>query len=198
MKNNFSLSLKRRDTLINLLIILLIIIVFVSLAFMCAKKYYPLKYMDIVLNYSYEYNLDPSLVFAVIHTESHFDAAAVSHAGALGLMQITPDTFYWISSKDRNPVCGSNSAEDVLLVPETNIKYGCMILNSHINEFKSVETALAAYNAGRSRVRDWLENTDLSCDGIHLKHIPYHETDKYVKNVLFAQKIYRILYDIGG
>lgn len=73
-----------------------------------------------------------------------------------------------------------------------------MILSQHLQEFGSTETALAAYNAGRSRIISWLQNSDISSDGVDLHNIPYPETEQYVKKVTYAQKIYQILYHIGG
>ena len=64
------------------------------------KKYlYPYKYREIVDKYSYEYNLDPFLVLAVIKTESNFNTDAESSKGAKGLMQIMDSTGEWIGSK---------------------------------------------------------------------------------------------------
>ena len=160
------------------------------------RAYYPLKYEEQILAYAAEHELDPSLVAAVIHTERRFRPDSASSMGAYGLMQITPDTLYWIAEKNGETVTGT--AEDVLLDPAQNIRYGCMILSQHLQEFGSTETALAAYNAGRSRIISWLQNSDISSDGVDLHNIPYPETEQYVKKVTYAQKIYQILYHIGG
>ena len=59
---------------------------------------YPLKYQDEVKAASEKYNVDEALIYGVIKTESNFNPDAVSHAGAIGLMQITPETFEWIQT----------------------------------------------------------------------------------------------------
>lgn len=159
------------------------------------RVYYPLKYEEHILKYSEEYDIDPNLVAAVIHTESRFDPNSISSGGAHGLMQITPDTLEWIAEKNEGAAAAT---EDVLYDPEQNIKYGCMILSRHISEFNSEKTALAAYNAGRSRIIDWLSDETISADGIALDDIPYPETRSYVNKIFHAQKIYRFLYHLGG
>ena len=129
---------------------LLFIFVIGGIINIALRAYYPLQYEEQIRTCAAQNGLDPSLVAAVIHTESRFRADSISGMGAYGLMQITPDTLYWIAEKNGEAV--SETAEEVLLDPAQNIKYGCMILSQHIEEFGSEETALAAYNAGRSRI----------------------------------------------
>ena len=175
---------------------LLFIFVIGGIINIALRAYYPLQYEEQIRTCAAQNGLDPSLVAAVIHTESRFRADSISGMGAYGLMQITPDTLYWIAEKNGESV--SETAEEVLLDPAQNIKYGCMILSQHIEEFGSEETALAAYNAGRSRIISWLQNSDISNDGVDLHNIPYPETAQYVEKVMYAQKVYQNLYHIGG
>lgn len=171
---------------ISLLVLIPIIIYAVAYAI------YPIKNDTFVETYAEEYGLDPSFVYAVIHTESKFDPDAVSPAGAKGLMQITDDTFRWAQQR-----CGENLTDsDVLFQPATNIRYGCFILSFLSQEFEDTETVLAAYNAGRGRVQKWLSDPAYSSDGKTLSNIPYEETATYVRRVLTAQKRYQQLYNI--
>lgn len=152
---------------------------------------YPQKYAAAVSEYSKQYDVDESIIYAIIKCESGFNAMAYSKAGAIGLMQITPDTYKWAAGK----LGEKNVNESSLYDAHTNIKYGCYIYSFFKNEFEVDKTALAAYNAGRGKVLSWLEDKQNSEDGIILSSIPYPETETYVKKVLLTQKIYKFLYN---
>ncbi len=157
------------------------------------KMQYPIKYSEYVDKYAEEYNVPKALVYAVIRTESSFCEDAGSSAGALGLMQLIPDTFEWLQLK--RSVSGSYAAED-LFEPEINIDYGTYFLSYLLEKYDSEECALAAYNAGFGAVDDWLANSEYSADGVNLDYIPYDETREYVKRVSEAEEMYRELYDL--
>lgn len=156
------------------------------------KFIYPTDYADLVNKYAEENDLDKSLVFAVIKCESGFDKNAVSKIGAKGLMQLTPETYEWVSSKHGKKVDNS----DELFDPETNIQAGCRLLKRHIKEFKSVKTALAAYHAGRGVTNRWLKDEKYSSDGVNLDKIPYSETESYVDKVINTVEKYKTIYNI--
>ena len=153
------------------------------------KKVNPLKYSEHVEYYSELYEVPEPIIYAVIKTESSFQPDAVSPAGAIGLMQITPDTFTWLCNKNQDIDNNINR----LYNPEANIKYGVYYLDMLYSEFGTWETALAAYNAGPRNVRDWLQNSELSQDGV-LTHIPFKETREYVEKVMTAKETYLKLY----
>ncbi len=153
---------------------------------------YPQKYGELVEQYARENDLDPALVYAVIRTESGFDPLAESSVGARGLMQMTPDTFHWV--RYRLGETGAASP-DLLFEPEENIKYGCANLRLLIEEFGSVENALAAYHAGWGSVSRWLADERYSQDGQTIVHIPFADTDAYVTKVLETVQIYQRLYE---
>ena len=155
---------------------------------------YPMAYTEQVDQWSDEYALDASLVYAVIRTESGFDPNAVSHAGAMGLMQMTKDTFEWVQWRDKtdNPL-----PKEKLFDPEISIRYGCLMLHLLKEQYDNMETALAAYNGGMGNVSSWLKDPAYSDDGKTLRNIPYKETREYVRKVLEAQKMYRELYDLA-
>lgn len=156
------------------------------------KSIYPLKYTDIVEKNANEFSLPPSLVYGIIHTESHFDSEAVSHAGAKGLMQLMDATFEWVQKKlPEEPAPLSNIFE-----PSVNIRSGCKVMQILLKQFDNLETALAAYNAGSGNVSKWLKNPEYSADGVTLKKIPIAETGNYVARVLKAQKQYQTLYEM--
>ena len=150
---------------------------------------YPLKYTDYVNKAALDYDLDQELIYAVIHTESHFDPDAESSAGAIGLMQLTGDTYSWLCNYR-----GEEQVEDGLLDPAINIDFGCYFLRYLLDEFGDEKLAVAAYNAGPNNVIEWLENPDYSSDGVTLDNIPFEETDKYVERVESAKAKYTELY----
>lgn len=154
---------------------------------------YPQKYEEIVATYAAQNELPPSLVYAVIRTESHFNPNAESVAGAKGLMQLTDGTYKWIQTQmDDEP----QPAERVF-DPEVNIRCGCKVLQIVLRQFDNVETALAAYNAGIGNVSKWLKDPAYSQDGVTLTTIPFEETKNYVTRVLSAQEKYQEIYDIA-
>ncbi len=155
---------------------------------------YPLKYEEYVTQYAAENDLPPSLVYAVIHTESHFQEDATSHAGAKGLMQLMDATYEWVQTRME----GEPQPLERIYEPELNIRCGCKVLQIVLKQFDNTETALAAYNAGSGNVSQWLKNPEYSDDGVTLKVIPITETKNYVRRVLKAQEMYQTMYEIDG
>ena len=134
-----------------------------------SKSIHPLGYSEIVEREAQNYHIDPLLVYSVIKAESNFDADAVSNAGAMGLMQIMPETYEWLASKEGI----TDVSQEDLLNPEINIKYGCMFLSILLERYPQLSSAVAAYNAGFGNVDNWLEDITIAPDGEHLEHIPF-------------------------
>lgn len=172
------------------IVILCIVIFFVFFREGILKTIYPLKYKEAIMEYSEEYNLDPYLVMAVIKSESNFNKDVVSHKQAYGLMQLTEPTATWIVGEMKK----ENFKYSDLFDAETNIQMGCWYLNNLREEFNDVDLVLAAYNAGRGNVNKWLENSEVSKDGVNLHNIPFGETDKYIKKVKVNYNLYKFLY----
>jgi soluble lytic murein transglycosylase len=141
---------------------------------------YPLAYQDIVEPLSRKYNLDPLLVLSVAREESRFDSKARSIAGALGLMQVMPQTAHRLNNYLKLDISGSQGILDV----KNNFHFGIYLLSNLINEFGSYSYALAAYNAGEEKVRTWLENGDYKSIDEFIEDIPYRETRNYVKRII--------------
>ena len=142
---------------------------------------YPVKYSDLVSKYSQMYSVEEAWIYAVINCESGFESDAVSSAGAIGLMQITPETFTWLQNWDDTE---ENLSADMLYDAEINIKYGTLLLSLNFQEFGNMQTTIASYNAGRGKVSEWLADERYSNDSRTLTRIPYGETEKYVENVV--------------
>lgn len=154
------------------------------------KSAYPLEYTDLVNKAAKDYNLQPALIYGVIHTESRFDPKAGSSVGALGLMQIMPETFDWLQEKRGE--AGKYTTED-LYTPSVNIDYGSYLLRYFLDYYGNEKCAVAAYNAG-FEVSNWLEDPNCSPDGMTLDVIPYPETSEYVVKVENAKQKYIELY----
>lgn len=155
------------------------------------KAAYPCKYTFEIEKYADEYDVPRALLFAVIHTESGFDPNAVSSAGALGLTQITPETFHWLQTKT-----GETLPDSALYEPDVSVRYGALFYSMLLSEFGGdIRTAVAAYHAGRGQVNAWLRDGQYSADGKTLDTIPSRDTNHYVYKVTKAINIYNNLYE---
>lgn len=154
------------------------------------RHIYPLEYTEYIEKYSLDYGVPKELLYATVKVESGFDPDAKSDVGALGLTQITPETFSWLQTKT-----GEEYAESDLYDPEISIKYCAVFYSLLLNEFEQTETAVAAYHAGRSKVNEWLGNSEYSPDGKSLTKIPSKATAHYVNKVTKAINIYNNLYE---
>ncbi len=150
---------------------------------------YPQDYSEYVTKYAAEYGVPEYIVYAVIKVESDFASNALSHAGAVGLMQMTPDTFAWVSM-----LMKQSEDPGMLYDPETNIEYGTYLLSYLYMRYNRWDTVFAAYNAGMTRVDGWLEDPAIADENGLLVDIPIKETDKYVDRVNDAIRVYKRLY----
>ena len=142
---------------------------------------YPLRYEQIVTGHAANYRLEPQLVAAVIYQESKFEADAVSASGAVGLMQLLPETAQGIADRTG----GSGWHERDLLDPELNVRYGSWYLRHLLDRYGSEELALAAYNAGQTNVDRWRSR------GLGIQ---FPETRHYVSRVQELKEIYARAY----
>ena len=116
------------------------------------RLWYPLEYKQIVRGHARNYDLDPALLAAVIYQESKFKADAQSSSGAIGLMQLLPDTAKGIALHTG----GTRFEVADLYDPEINVRYGAWYLRHLLQKYRDERTALAAYNAGQDNVDRWL------------------------------------------
>lgn len=153
---------------------------------------YPKKFSEQVEKYSAEFKVDKNLIYAVIKTESGFRPDVESQAGAVGLMQLMPETFDWLQeSLDGEITHTSADLKD----PDINVRYGTYFLSTLLSDYNgNIRTAAAAYNAGFSSVDSWLDDPQYSPDGKTLTNIPYKETADYADKVEKAYRIYGKLY----
>ena len=145
------------------------------------RLWYPLRYDTIVRGHARNYSLDPALLAAVIYQESKFKADAESKSGAIGLMQLLPDTAKGIAVHTG----GSAFRVADLYDPEINVRYGAWYLRHLLRKYGEERTALAAYNAGQDNVDRWRR------DGVGIQ---FPETRAYVNRVEDLKQIYRDAY----
>jgi soluble lytic murein transglycosylase len=143
---------------------------------------YPLKYEQIIRAHADNHDLDPALLAAVVYVESRFDPNARSAAGAIGLMQLLPDTAEGIAVRTG----GHRFVVADLRDPEINVRYGSWYLRNLLNRYDDdLPTALAAYHAGQGNVDAWRRR------GVGIQ---FPETRSYVEKVLDAEEVYADAY----
>jgi len=185
------ISYKKIKRYILLLLIFVTTILVLNNRTFFLRMFFPVKYDNIVYEYSMKNNLDPYLVFAIIKAESNFDPDATSHKNAKGLMQITDETAYEVAKTMK---LDDFKPED-LYHPEKNIMIGTKYLRWLLDQFNNdTDLAIAAYNAGIGNVKQWLMNKNLSSNGITLEKIPFKETDRFVVKVKRYHKSYKYTY----
>ncbi|UOF92668.1 lytic transglycosylase domain-containing protein [Fodinisporobacter ferrooxydans] len=174
---------------ISILLLILLLIVTSSQTFW--KWMYPIEYYNEITTVAKEMHADPLLVAAIIRTESKFDEHDVSHAGAVGLMQLMPKTADWIAKQ----AGFSDYHVQSLAQREVNIRLGSWYINYLVKMFKGNEyAAIAAYNSGPNRVKEWLQSGRWDGTLAGLDHVPVGETRHFVQRVTYNYNIYKKIY----
>lgn len=150
---------------------------------------YPLENKELIYKASKDYSIDPYLISAIIYEESKFNPQSKSRAGAIGLMQVMPDTGNWIAEKQVR-----RFTVDDLYLPEVNIDMGCWYFSYLRAKYKDERLALAAYNSGDKNVDRWLKDSKYGTIDEMLENIPYKETRVYIPKILETKKTYERLY----
>jgi soluble lytic murein transglycosylase len=142
---------------------------------------YPLEYEQVIRGHARSRDLDPALLAAVVYSESRFDPNAESGAGAVGLMQLLPDTARGIAVRTG----GTRFVVADLRDPEINVRYGSWYLDHLLARYGEEELALAAYHAGQGNVDHW------RAEGLG---IAFPETRAYVDEVERVKRVYARAY----
>lgn len=158
---------------------------------LAVRSLFPLRYNEIIKSNCEQFDVDETLVYAIIHTESGFNPNARSDVGAMGLMQIMPETFHWLQTKlkPEQPL-----SDEMLYEPETNIRYGVYLLSILGRQYESDVLQIAAYHAGMGSVDRWLSEEVISEDNCSADDIPSKVTGHYVRKVERAKLVYKGLY----
>jgi peptidoglycan lytic transglycosylase len=149
----------------------------------------PLRHEDVIRQQARDKDLDPALIAAVIYQESKF-RDQTSHAGARGLMQITPETAAFIAKRSG----GVRFTQEDLAKPQINIAYGSYYLRYLLDHYDGdVEPAVAAYNAGQTNVDRWVSRAG-GRKSFGEDDIEFPETRNYVDQVKQHRTDYRRHY----
>ncbi len=150
----------------------------------------PLTDASIIREQAADKHLDPALVAGVIYAESKFEPTT-SSAGAEGLMQILPETAYYLAKLSG----GKRFTAADLATPAINVAYGSYYLRYLLDHYNGNEMlAIAAYNGGLTNVDRWVAHARESGEAMTIGAIPFTETREYVQRVLAAQEQYRKTY----
>ncbi|NJK27421.1 MAG: transglycosylase SLT domain-containing protein, partial [Coleofasciculaceae cyanobacterium SM2_3_26] len=150
---------------------------------------YPFPYLELILRWSQERQLNPVLVTALIRQESRFMPAIESVAGAMGLMQVMPDTGSWVAGKIGLDAYALDN-------PDNNIQLGTWYLDYTHQEYSNNSLlAVASYNAGPGNVADWLARFGFDDPDVFVERIPFDETRDYVEKVFGNYWNYLRLYN---
>jgi soluble lytic murein transglycosylase len=153
---------------------------------------YPVPYPVQVLENAAQYDLPPHLVYAMIREESHFDRKAISRVGALGLMQLMPETGRYVARELEMP----QMTEEGLLDPEVNITFGIWYASSLFERSgRDYLRMLAAYNAGPANAKRWFGSQRSDADAIEIVDgIDFKETRRYIQRIVESANVYHDLY----
>jgi soluble lytic murein transglycosylase len=155
----------------------------------------PAPYWDTIKTESARYNLNPYLVASLIRQESEFNPSVVSYANAWGLMQLLPAVGRQLAHEEGM----AHFQTFQLLDPETNIKLGTRYLRQMLDKFNGVqEYALAAYNAGDSRVTDWEAAGPYTGMDEFVESIPFTQTREYVEAILRNEETYKAIDEFAA
>lgn len=155
------------------------------------RTVYPLEHAGVIRSAARRNGIDPALVAAVIYAESRFDEYARSPQGAVGLMQVLPETGEQIATETGGAGFVPADLED----PAVNIRYGSYYLRRALDVFDGdVRAAVASYNAGIGVVGEWTAEAAADGHGFRVAEIPYAETRAYVRQVLELRRMYRQTY----
>jgi soluble lytic murein transglycosylase len=151
---------------------------------------YPFGWRSEVSEAAQHAGLDPFFVAAVVREESSYYPRAVSRAGARGLMQLMPATAQPLA-ENRGLAFRNGSLLDE---PGANLQIGASFLAGLVREFGDPRLALAAYNAGPKRARQWWKERKSDDVDAWVEQVPYDETRQYIKRVMFSWEEYRRIY----
>ena len=152
---------------------------------------YMWPYQNEIVTYARRNKIDPFLVAAVIKNESEFRPGAVSPVGAVGMMQIMPETGEWIAGQ----MGLADYSVDSLYNPGINIRMGCWYLSELKFEFRdNLLLMMMAYNAGRGNTHGWMNANGWDYTFGEIRKIPYPESRNYVASVLHDRNEYYRLY----
>ncbi len=151
---------------------------------------FPKPYWTDLKKFSSDNALDPYMVASLIRQESEFNPNAVSNKNALGLMQLLPRVGKGVAKQEKL----KHFSPQQLFTPAINLQLGTRYFRSMVDQFGGFEYALAAYNAGDDRVKDWQAAGKYRDIQEFVESIPFTETREYVQAIMRNANVYRQLY----
>lgn len=185
------MKILRKKRVLLLMFVSFVLVLFLNTNWMA--WFYPIHYKEEIRAQSQSYEVDPFLIASIIKVETNFKTSKESKRGAIGLMQLMPDTANWILEQAKIP---DTSLEELKHEPERNIQLGTWYLRNLSDQFNGNEAVMiAAYNAGPGKVSSWLRDGvwDGSFDTV--KDIPFGETRHYVQRVIYYYNQYVKIYN---
>jgi len=180
---------KKRTYAILLIVVLLFLLIFSN---KIEELLYPIDYRQEISTSASKYNVDPFLIAAIIRVENNYKAEGTSSKGAMGLMQLMPETAQWI--KESSNIGTSGSDHDLQNV-SINIDMGAWYLNWLLNYYDGhLNYAIAAYNAGQGTVNKWRATNVWDGSETSISTIPYGQTKHFVKRVRYYYDKYHKIY----
>lgn len=180
----------RKKRVFAFLFVLFLILMFYNTKWL-GRLLYPIPYKQDIQISAQNYEVDPFLIAAIIRVETNFNPDKTSRKGAVGLMQLMPETAEWIVEQ------AGYSEETVrsLERPDVNIEVGAWYLNKLYNQFDgNIIAVLAAYNAGPGNARKWLQQQIWDGTLKNIDRIPFGETRHYIQRVMYYHNKYEKLY----
>lgn len=173
-----------------LVLIVLVLLLFYRSEWL-GRMMYPIAYREEIEQASANAGVDPFLVAAVIRVESNFRPDRESRKGAIGIMQIMPETAEWMLERDKDKDSKLTRLHD----PQVNINLGTAYLGLLHQQFQYDQVkAIASYNAGPGNVNKWLSGDIWDGRLETSDSIPFGETRKYVSKVMYYYRKYVELY----
>jgi soluble lytic murein transglycosylase len=154
------------------------------------ESLFPKPYWTDLKKFSSANGLDPYMVASLIRQESEFNPNAVSNKSALGLMQLLPRVGKGVAKQEKL----KHFSVPQLFTPAVNLQLGTRYFRAMVDQFGGFEYALAAYNAGDDRVRDWQAAGKYRDIQEFVESIPFTETREYVQAIMRNANVYRQLY----
>ncbi|MCM3289972.1 lytic transglycosylase domain-containing protein [Paenibacillus sp. MER 180] len=190
---NRMMKMLRKKRVLLLLFVGMLFLLFVQSQWL-GRWMYPIAYEDEIRKYAAQYDVDPLLVAAIIRVETNFQAGRESRKGAIGVMQLMPETATW--AMEQLKMNNRWSLDELKNTADPNILIGTWYLKSLHKQFnENWIAAIAAYNAGPGNVNKWIRNKvwDGSYDTAK-QQIPYGETKLYVQRVIHYYDKYKNIY----
>ncbi|MDT8975493.1 lytic transglycosylase domain-containing protein [Paenibacillus sp. chi10] len=190
---NRMMKMLRKKRVLLMLFLGMLFLLFVQSQWL-GRWMYPIAYEDEIRKYAAQYDVDPLLVAAIIRVETNFQAGRESRKGAIGVMQLMPETATW--AMEQLKMNNRWSLDELKNTADPNILIGTWYLKSLHKQFnENWIAAIAAYNAGPGNVNKWIRNKvwDGSYDTAK-QQIPYGETKLYVQRVIHYYDKYKNIY----